>query len=186
MKVIGVVGLNGSGKDEVVNYLNKKYGVPLISVGDIVREIAAKEGIEPTRNNLDSITKRYFNLFGEGYFVKQIVEKIRKSSWKAVGISGIRSPRDIALVKDAFKQDFILIHVYISDPQVRYQRILKRGSKRDQSTYAEFLKQDDMSQELFHIQDSIKLADYSLPNDGSLEDMHQAVDKLVAGKGWLK
>jgi dephospho-CoA kinase len=186
MKVIGVVGLNGSGKDEVVNYLNKKYGVPLISVGDIVREIASKEGIEPTRDNLDAITKRYFSQFGEGYFVKQVVEKIRLNKWKVVGISGIRSPKDIAIVKEAFKQDFVLTYVYISDSKVRYERISKRGSKRDQASYEDFLKQDKISQELFHIQDAIKLADYSIPNDGSLEDMHNAIDNLVNEKGWLK
>lgn len=186
MKVIGVIGLNGSGKDEVVNYLNKEYGVPLISVGDIVREIAAKEGIEPTRDNLDSITKRYFGQFGEGYFVKQVVEKIRHNKWKVAGISGIRSPRDIAIIKEAFEKDFILTHVYISDPKVRHERISKRGSKRDQSSYEEFLKQDKISQELFHIQDAIKLADYSIPNDGSLKDIHMAIDKLIKEKGLLK
>jgi dephospho-CoA kinase len=47
--VIGVIGLNGSGKDEVVIFLNKTYGVSLISVGDIVWEIAAIERLEPTR-----------------------------------------------------------------------------------------------------------------------------------------
>lgn len=186
MKVIGVVGLNGSGKDEVVNYLNRQYGVPLISVGDIVREIANKEGIEPTRDNLDAITKRYFNQFGEGYFVKQVVEKIRSNNWKTVGISGIRSPKDIAIVKEAFNQDFILTHVYISDSKVRYDRISKRGSKRDQSTFEEFIKQDKISQELFHIQDAIKLADYSIANDGSLEDMHKSIDALIKKNNWLK
>ena len=80
MKIIGVIGLNGSGKDEVVNYLNKHYNIPLISIGDIVREIASKEGIEPTRDNLDNITRQYFAQFGEGYFLKQIVERIRPQS----------------------------------------------------------------------------------------------------------
>jgi dephospho-CoA kinase len=186
LKVIGVVGLNGSGKDEVVNYLNRQYGVPLISVGDIVREIAAKEAIEPTRDNLDSITKRYFNQFGEGYFVKKVVEKIRISSWKAAGISGIRSPKDVSIVKEAFKQDFVLTHVYISDPKVRYERISKRGSKRDQSTYEEFITQDNIGQELFHIQDAIKLADYSIANNGTLEEMHKAIDSLIKKDNWLK
>lgn len=186
MKIIGVVGLNGSGKDEVVNYLNKKYDVPLISVGDIVRSIATREGIEPTRDNLDEITKTYFKRFGAGYFVKQVAEKILREKWTTAGISGIRSPQDAAILKEVFKLDFVLINVYISDSRERYKRIFKRGSKRDQSTYEDFLRQDKISQDLFHIQDTIKLADLSVPNDGSLEDLHRSIDTLVADKNLLK
>jgi dephospho-CoA kinase len=180
MQGIGVVGLNGSGKDEVVKYLNKKYAVPLISVGDMVREIAAGESIEPSRENLDGITKKYFERYGEGYFLKLVIEKIRQNGWKTCGISGIRSPRDIALVREAFKQDFILIHVFISD-----ERIHQRGSRRDELTYAEFLQQDRVSEELFHISRSIASADYSISNDGTLEDLQREVDKLVERKKLL-
>jgi dephospho-CoA kinase len=186
LKIIGVVGLNGSGKDEVVNYLNKKYNVPLISVGDIVRGLAAQEGIEPTRDNLNAITKTCFKRFGQGYFVKQVAEKILREKWTAAGISGIRSPEDAAILKEIFKQDFVLINVYISDSRVRYDRIFKRGTKRDQSTYEDFLRQDKISQDLFHIQDTTKLADYSVPNDGSLEDLHKSIDNLVTHKNLLK
>lgn len=180
MKVIGVIGLNGSGKDEVVNYLNKRYGIPLISVGDIVREIADREGVESTRDNLDAITRRCFAQFGEGYFLKQVVEKIRSNSnsWEAVGISGIRSPQDVKIIRDAIGRDLILVHVFISDPHVRFERIRRRGSKRDNSTYEEFLKQDEVSEELFHIQEAIKLADISISNNGSLEDLHREIEKL--------
>ncbi len=185
MKIIGVIGLNGSGKDEVVKYLNQQYNVPLLSVGDIVREIAAKEGVEPTRDNLDEITRRYFNQFGQGYFLKLIVEKIHVNRWPAVGISGVRSPDDIAILKKSFQSDFILIHVYISDTHVRYERIRRRGSKRDELTYEEFLKEDQVSEELFHIQEAIRMADYSVSNDGSLENLHQEIDKLVLAKKLL-
>lgn len=179
MKVIGVIGLNGSGKDEVVKYLNQKYGVPLISVGDLVREIARQRGIAPLRENLDNITREYFERFGEGYFMRAIVDTIRQNHWKTAGISGIRSPQDIAILKDAFGKDFILIHVYITDPRVRYERVMKRGSARDKIDYTEFLKQDQISEELFKINEAVKQADYSISNDGSLEDLHQQIENVI-------
>jgi dephospho-CoA kinase len=185
MKIIGVIGLNGSGKDEVINYLNKKHRTPLISVGDIIREIAAREGVEPTRDNLDEITRRYFKLHGQGYFLKQVVENIHRNNWQTLGISGIRSPEDIAILKEAFKKDFVLIHVYITDPRVRYDRVTKRGSKRDQMTCEAFLKQDEVSRQLFNIQEAIKLADYSIPNDGNLDDLHNEIIKLITGNKLL-
>jgi len=185
MKVFGVVGLNGTGKDEVARYLKSKYGVPLISVGDIVREIAAKEGIEATRANLDNITRQYFERFGEGYFLKLVVEKIQSSGWKHAGISGIRSPRDVEIVREAFGSDFLLFHIYISDPQVRYQRMVRRGSARDKISYAEFQKQDQVSRDLFHIDQAAALADVSIANDGTLKDLHAAIEKVIQDKKLL-
>ena len=179
MKVIGVVGLNGSGKDEVVRYLNLRYGVPLISVGDIVREIAEHERVEPTRDNLDEITKRCFAEHGKGYFLKLVVEKIRQSHWEYVGISGIRSPEDVSILKEAFGTDFILIHVYVSDARLRYDRMRKRGSERDEITFTDLLRQDQVTEKLFHIQEAIGMADFSISNDGTLEDLHRNIDNLV-------
>ena len=46
VRIIGVIGENGSGKDEVLKYLRTKYNVPFLSTGDIVRGIAAKEGVD--------------------------------------------------------------------------------------------------------------------------------------------
>ncbi|HEX7474914.1 MAG TPA: AAA family ATPase [Dehalococcoidales bacterium] len=184
MKVIGVVGLNGSGKDEMVKYLNQKYSVPLISVGDIVRELAAEQGGESTRDNLDALSATCFKKYGEGYFVKQVVAKIRRNRWPAAGISGIRSPVDIEIVRQAFGRNFVLINVYVSDSRVRYQRVHNRGSRRDQITFEDFLRQDEESENLFRIRESAGLADYSIDNDGTLEQMHSEIEKLVK-KGLL-
>lgn len=180
MKAIGVIGLNGSGKDEVVNYLNRHYGIPVLSVGDIAREIAGREGVEPTRDNLDEITRRYFAKYGKGYFLKLIVDKIRQNEWECTGISGIRSPEDVSIMKEAFNEDFILVHVYVTDARVRFERMAKRGSKRDAISYEDLLTQDKISEELFNIQEAISMANFSVSNDGTLADLHRQVDGLMA------
>ena len=183
MTVVGVVGFNGSGKDEVVNYLHQKYEVPLISVGDIVREIAEEEGKGATRDNLDEITRRYFAQYGQGYFLKLVIDKIRRNKWDSAGISGIRSPEDVRALKKAFKDDFILVHIFVTDPRVRYQRMQTRGSQRDLITYADFLRQDQVSLDLFRIHEVIDMSDISIANDGTLDDIRRRIDGLVkAGK----
>ena len=91
MKVIGAVGQNGSGKDEVTKHIHSRYGVPLLSSGDMVREIAATEDLEPTRANLQAISERYFRQSGKGCFIKLIAERIRQNGWRFAAISGIRS-----------------------------------------------------------------------------------------------
>jgi dephospho-CoA kinase len=179
MRVIGVIGLNGTGKDEVVKYLNQKYGVPLISVGDIVREIAAREKVQPTRENLDQIVKKCFAQYGEGYFLKLVIEKIKKNQWQTAGISGVRSPQDVAFLKNTYNDDFKLICVYVTEPQVRYNRIRQRGSQRDNVSYEDFLREDRVSEELFHIQEAVNMADYSIANDGALHDLHREIERLI-------
>src|SRR4030043_2111255 len=137
-KVIGAIGQNGSGKDEVLKYLRAKHNMPFLSTGDAVREIAAKEGVEPTRENLGKISDRYFREFGKGCFVKLLADKIRHSGWKIAGISGIRSLDDVSILKDIFGKDFILIAVSISDPHVRFARMTKRGEGRAPHRYEQF------------------------------------------------
>ena len=185
MRVIGVAGQNGSGKDEVINHLNSRYHVPSLSTGDIVREIASREGVEPTRTNLQDISERYFHEFGEGHFIRLIADRIRKNGWEISGITGIRSPEDIAELRDAFGKDFVLVNVYVSDPYVRYIRSRKRGEERDPDSYERFIRQDKAEEELFHIKDAALLADYSLSNDGTLDDLHRAIDRLISEKRLL-
>jgi dephospho-CoA kinase len=182
LKVIGVAGLNGSGKDEVLKYLKQKYNIPFISVGDIVREIAASAKLPLTRENLDKVTSEYFQKYGQGYFLKLVVDKIKAQGLPVYGISGVRSPEDVAILKEAFKSDFLLIEVYISDPKVRFARIAARGSQRDQLTYEQFLQQDEDSQKLFKIKDTLRLADISLSNDGTLTDLHDTIEHMVQDK----
>jgi dephospho-CoA kinase len=183
--VIGAVGQNGSGKDEVLKYLREKYAVPFFSTGEMVREIAAKEGTEPTRENLGKISERYFRQYGRGCFVKMVADKIKQSSLKTVGISGIRSLDDVKILREIFGRDFILIRVYISDSHVRYERMSKRGEGRDPRSYEQFLQQDKSENELFSIDTAEKLADFSLPNDGTLNDLHTRIEKLVTDKKLL-
>ncbi len=185
MKVIGATGQNGTGKDEVLKYIRAQYGVPFLSTGDVVREIAAREGIEATRSNLQKISENYFRQYGQGYFVRLVAEKIREKAWPVAGISGIRSFADVQVLKDIFGKDFILIHVSITDPHVRYERMTQRGEERDPHSYAEFLHNDEAEEEIFHIKKAEQNADYVISNDGTLDDLYRTIDRLIVEKGLL-
>ncbi len=179
MAIIGVVGQNGSGKDEVVKYLRKKYGMPFLSSGDIVREIAANRGIDGTRENLSRISAELFSLHGKGFFMKQIAQKIKANGWANAGVSGIRAPEDVTALKNAFGKNFFLIHVHVSDPQDRYRRMGHRGEARDALTTTEFQAQDANEEQLFHLSETLKSADAVISNDGSLSDFHTAIEQIV-------
>ena len=151
----------------------------------MVREIAAKEGKEPTRENLQEISQRYFQEFGRGCFVKLAAENIQRNGWSIGGITGIRSLDDVIVLRNIFGKDFILINVSVSNPEIRYNRMSKRGEDRDPHTYEHFLRQDAAEEELFHIQSAAQDADYTIGNDGTLNDLHCEIDRLVTEKSLI-
>ena len=81
--------------------------------------------------------------------------------------------------------DFILFHVYVSDPHLRYERTHKRGGRRDPQSYEKFLEQDRTEESLFRISEAIQWADYSLNNDGSIEHLHHEIDRILLEQRWL-
>ena len=129
--ILAAVGKNGTGKDFFLDYVAQKYGFPMISIGDVVRELATKDGLELTRDNLHATSKKYMGEFGQTFFPEMIVKKIKESDAPNYLVSGIRPPSDIEIFRKAFGDDFILVDVVISDDEVRYQRMIARGSERD-------------------------------------------------------
>ena len=78
MKIIGFVGLPGSGKGEASN-IARQHGLAVVVMGDVIRQEAARQGLEPTDQNLgrignylrakggpDAIAKKTLDL-GHGY-----------------------------------------------------------------------------------------------------------------------
>ena len=179
MRIIGTIGANGSGKDEVLRHLAAHHGVPFLSTGDMVRAIAAEEGVEPTRESLGVLSERRFAEQGAGCFVRMAAERIVDNGWPVAGISGIRSVDDVRILKEAYSDGFVLIHVVVSDPRVRFERMARRGEARDPKDDAAYRSLDAQEEARFHLSQAIEYADVVLHNDGTLEDLHRAVDRLV-------
>ena len=173
--VLAAVGKNGTGKDFFLEYVAKTYGFPMISIGDVVRELAAKDGLELTRDNLHATSKKYMAANGQTFFPEMIVKKIKESDSPNFLVSGIRPPSDIEVFKKAFGDKFVLVDVVISDDEVRYQRMLARGSERDGKSIEKLRENDLHEEEIFHTSESEKMADYIMKNDGTVEDFYAGV-----------
>jgi dephospho-CoA kinase len=182
MKVIGAVGDIGSGKDEVLKYLRDRYSVPFLSTGDIVRQMAKDDGVEGSRENLETISKRSFNELGRGCFVRMAAQEIVKRGWKVAGISGVRSPDDVAVMREMFGGGFVLVRVDVNDPRIRFERVRLRGERRDPLTREAFQEQDRNEEQEFQINKAESMADYAIDNSGTLEELHRQIDELVAAK----
>lgn len=147
--ILAAVGKNGAGKDFFLEYVAKTYGLPMISIGDVVRELAAGDGLELTRDNLHATSKKYMTANGQTFFPEMIVEKIKKSDAPNFLVSGIRPPSDIEVFRKAFGDKFVLVDLVISDDEVRYQRMLARGSERDGKSLEKLRENDENEEKIF-------------------------------------
>ena len=107
--VLAAVGKNGTGKDFFLEYVAKTYDFPMISIGDVVRELAAKDGLELTRDNLHATSKKYMSENGQTFFPEMIVKKIKESDAPNFLVSGIRPPSDIEVFKKALVISLFLL-----------------------------------------------------------------------------
>ncbi|MDR2753950.1 MAG: AAA family ATPase [Oscillospiraceae bacterium] len=180
MKVIAAVGKNGTGKDFFLEYIAKKYALPMVSIGDVVRELAAKDGLELTRENLHKTSQKYMGQFGQTFFPEQIVRKIKESGAPVYLVSGVRPLSDVQFLKARFGADFLLVDIMISDDEVRYARMLARGSARDGGSVEKLRAFDAGEEEIFHTSESEKLADITILNDGGVEDFYAAIENFYA------
>jgi len=181
-RIVGVAGTIGSGKDAILMYLKSRYGVPFIAMGDFARTIAGEKGILPTRDNLETISKQCFIGLGDGCFARMAAEEIKKHGWQVAGISGVRTTADVHALKKIFGCDFILLRVVVKDTELRFRRIRQRHEARDSEKFEDFQLQDRSEEEIFQISETASMADLSVSNDGTLEDLHRQIDKLVAEK----
>jgi dephospho-CoA kinase len=179
MLVIGIVGRKGSGKNELVNHLHARCGLPSLSLGGFVRNIALREGIRPTRANLFAISQRYFAMHGRDHFVAKAIQEIEREQLEAVVISGIRSPEEVTFLRERFGDAFLLVHIQVTDLRTRFERTQERGDPRDVTDYATFLLHDQTEEQLFSLTQTIDCADIRIDNSGTLHELHRQIQQSL-------
>jgi dephospho-CoA kinase len=178
LRVIGTVGRIGSGKDTAIDYISKKCSIQTFSIGDIARGIAKNEGLRATRENLQKITEEYYEKYGKTYFIEETIRRIRRANCEYLLITGIRAPLDAVTLRKHFHDDFVLICVR-ADERKRFQRLFSRGEPRDPKTWQQFLEQDRTEEEIFQIDETCRLANYMIDNDGTPEELYQKIDEII-------
>lgn len=163
----------GSGKSEAVKALLKKALV--VRMGDCVWEEVKKRGMELNEKNVGYIANSMREKYGKSIWAKRTIKKIKGSD--LVIIDGIRCIEEVEEFKSAFGKDFFLVVIH-APANFRYQRILKRKRKDDTLTFEEFERRE--RRELgWGLNKVIEKADYTIINDGSLEDLKRKIEKLV-------
>lgn len=170
-----------SGKGEAAAAA-RKMGYPVVNMGDVIREEVRLLGLKPTDENLGRTGTRLRQEEGASAVARRCIPRLRTLSAGTAVVDGIRNKEEVELFKQEFKDDFILIAIQASF-QHRLERIRKRGRADDTMMDEEALRIRDERELGWGMGESIKAADKTIYNDGTLEVFTQNVVQLIQENG---
>lgn len=175
-KLIAVVGMAGSGKSIATDYLENK-GWNKIYFGGAVLKKLKEEGLEVTPDNEKMMREKVRKEYGMAAVAIILLDEIKKSvEEKDTVLDGLYSWDEYLVLQKEFKDRLKLICV-ITDKETRYDRVSKRPVRpfnRD-----EIIKRDLSEIENLAKGGPIAFSDYYLFNDGSVEDYHKKLEKIL-------
>jgi len=175
VKVIGVVGLPASGKGEF-SKIAERLGIPVVVMGDVVRNAVKKAGLLPTDENLGAMANRLRAERGMDAIAILCVDAIREHNAPLVLIDGIRGDAEVRVFRDNFP-GFRLIAIETSFEK-RLARLCERKRSDDVGSASGLATRDE--RELgWGLGNALKLADIRLNNNGSLEEFTECVTELI-------
>lgn len=173
-KVIGIVGMPGSGKG-IVDTVAKGLGLSVVVMGDVVREETAKRGLEPTPKNIRKIMLKIRREEDSAVVARRCIPKIQESSTDVVVVEGVRSLDEVKEFKKNF--NFTLVSV-LASPKTRFWRLYKRKRTDDPVSWRVFLERNLTELEV-GVGSAIAMADYAIINEGGLAQFKKKVRDLL-------
>jgi dephospho-CoA kinase len=164
-------GHMGSGKTAAAEYLRNTYGFQYARYSAVLREWFAQR--EPSRDDL--------RVFGWGVMSggqqrelnAALIAGLEKS--RSAAIDGLRHPIDFDSLTQAFAPSLRLIFIHAAD-EIRFRRLRSRFSTQQELASA-------MKHPVEANIDQLKpLADVTLVNESTLDDLHDSLDTWLAAR----
>lgn len=178
--MLAVVGMSGSGKSVVVDWLTEK-GYPKVYFGGMIYKEMEKRGIERTEDGesekvfREEIRKKE----GEDWVVRQVIAEVKdliSAGQKRIILDGVYSWKEYNTLKHEFPGRITYLAIVV-DRKKRYERIAKRV---DRPFDAKAIRERDRSEiERLEKGGPIAAADYYVLNNGTISELHQEVDKVL-------
>jgi dephospho-CoA kinase len=195
LKIIGFVGLPGSGKS-VASNVARDMGIEVLVMGDVIRQEAARLGLEPTDHNLGRIGNQLRLKEGPAAVAQRIMENAIATGKDMVVIDGLRSKDEADFFRDN-ASEFHLIHICAPlDARLKWLEARGRtddpgqGLTADQKIIssclepsrkvAEALEARECRELSWGMTDAMKTADLKLRNDGKQDEFRKCVKQILS------
>lgn len=180
--IIGITGTNGAGKGTVVERLKQK-GFRHYSARDFIAAEAERRGLPTDRGTLGQVGDDLRKTHAPGYIARELLRMAQEGGTDAV-IESLRNVGEAAYLKS----QGMVIWAVDAGRALRYERAFRRGSSTDHVTFEQFVEQEEaeMRQSDPHrmnIFGVMQMADVTLMNDGTQEELYQQVDEALMGAG---
>ncbi len=184
-KLVCLVGMTGSGKRVVADYLVEK-GFGFLRFGQITLDIVKERGLEPTEENEKPIREEVRKTHGMGAYATLNIPKFDELLKKGHVVGdGLYSWSEYKILKDKYLEQLIVIAIY-APPKQRYERLANRKlleadtDLRSRPATMEQAKARDYA-EIENIEKGgpIAMAEYTLDNTGSIENLNKQIDIIL-------
>jgi dephospho-CoA kinase len=148
LKIIGLAGTNGAGKDAVGELLAGRHGYFFYSLTNLMREEARRRGIPETRENTRMISAQWRRESGNlAVLIDRSMDVFEQaggfSKYKGFVMSSYRNPGEVDRLHELGGS---LIWVD-ADPRIRYDRIQQNAAARnradtDNKTFEQFQQEE--------------------------------------------
>ncbi|VVB74410.1 Cytidylate kinase [uncultured archaeon] len=183
--LIGIVGLNGSGKDTVAQYLVDKYSFVHVDLGEEVRKELKRLGKNyKDRSEMREMGDGNRQKFGHDYWARAPLANY--SPKNNLVITSLRHPAEVDLIKS---KGGVIVEVF-ADLKTRFERTLARvkaspGEHGDVGSFEEFkMKQDrelkDKDPARMQMSKCISDAEYRLDNNGAVGNLEKEIETLLS------
>jgi dephospho-CoA kinase len=178
--LIGITGTNGSGKGAVVDYLVSKKDFSHYSAKAIIHEELERRHLPHTRDTMRAVANDLRREHGPAYLIECLYGQASQDG-NAV-MESVRTIGEAEFLKA--KGAFIL--AIDADKKLRYERIVLRNDQKDIGlTFEQFAAHEEQEMASsdpwdMNVFGVMQLADASIENDSSIEELHVRIDEALA------
>jgi len=163
--IVGLTGMPGAGKSTLAKLLFKK-GMPVVIMGDAVREAAKRANLEMTDANLGNLMIRLRKEKGSGAIAYLVLDRIRSiivssPNMNAIIVDGIRNIEEMKVLGSLGAVKLLAIH---GSSLVRFKHV-KARARSDAPDKEDDFSERDRRELTVGISDAIALADESVSNN---------------------
>lgn len=177
MKVIALLGMPGSGKTEVIEYLIQKNKWKKVYFGEVTFDEMKFRGLTPTQANERLVREDLRALHGQDYYARKVIEKLEALSEEdVVLVESLYSWEEFLVLKDRFGDNITAIAVH-SSPRTRYARLLHRPERPltlEEARSRDYAQIVNLSQG-----GPIAMADFVVVNELGRDELYTRVDEVV-------